>query len=244
MSSGLSGRGTGDGERGPALEPAAGTPPGCARRPLRSSSKRRSVRSWSASCRSTTGTCRRPRAHCRCRGAISTRRSSDTDWRAVEKEEPHEREGPQRARLGSRDARGGQAAREAAGRRADTRPRRTDGAGLATSLDRRRGGGRRRIASRRSRTGARVGHGLVLGVGMLVWPYSHACGLKLVFYLIGATTVTIAGVWSALTSWKRRLGIAHTLSIILIIWGLGLAGRQLLPRLYGKTPVPFFCPEP
>jgi hypothetical protein len=79
---------------------------------------------------------------------------------------------------------------------------------------------------------------------MLVWPYTHACGLKLVFYLIGATTVTIAGVWSALTSWKRRLGIAHTLSIILIVWGLALAGRQLLPRVYGKTPVPFFCPEP
>src|SRR6266699_339972 len=52
-----------------------------------------------------------------------------------------------------------------------------------------------------------------------------------------------------LTTWLRvslglRLGIAHTLSIILIVWGLGLAGRQLLPRLYGKTPVPFFCPEP
>src|SRR6267143_112344 len=157
MSSGLSGRGTGDGERGPALEPAAGTPPGCARRPLRSSSKRRSVRSWSASCRSTTGTCRRPRAHCRCRGAISTRRSSDTDWRAVEKEEPHEREGPQRARLGSRDARGRQAAREAAGRRADTRPRRTHGAGLAGSPGRRRCGCRR-FASRWSCTRASVAH--------------------------------------------------------------------------------------
>ncbi len=90
-------------------------------------------------------------------------------------------------------------------------------------------------------TWMRVGLGLALGVGMLVWPYAHACGLKLVFYLIGATTVTVAGVWSALTSWKRRLGIAHALSIILIIWGLALAGRQLLPRVYGKTPVPFFC---
>ena len=93
-------------------------------------------------------------------------------------------------------------------------------------------------------TWLRVGLGLALGVGMLVWPYTHACGLKLVFYLVGATAVTVAGVWSALTSWKRRLGIAHTFSIILIIWGLALAGRQLLPRLYGKTPVPFLCPEP
>jgi uncharacterized membrane protein len=90
----------------------------------------------------------------------------------------------------------------------------------------------------------RVGLGLALGVGMLVWPYTHVCGLKLTFYLIGATTVAVAGVWSALSSWRRRLGWAHTLSIVLIIWGLGLAGRQLLPRIYGKQPFSFFCPEP
>lgn len=93
-------------------------------------------------------------------------------------------------------------------------------------------------------TWLRVGLGLALAVGMLAWPYTHSCGLKLVFYLIGATTVTVAGVWSALTSWKRRLGLAHGLSIVLIIWGLALAGRQILPRVYGKQPIPFFCPEP
>ena len=92
-------------------------------------------------------------------------------------------------------------------------------------------------------TWMRVGLGLALAVGMLAWPYTHACGLKLVFYLIGATTVTVAGVWGALSSWRRRLGWAHALSIVLIIWGLGLAGRQLLPRMYGKQPIPFFCPE-
>jgi hypothetical protein len=93
-------------------------------------------------------------------------------------------------------------------------------------------------------TWMRVGLGVALGVGMLVWPYTHACGLKLVFYLIGATTLTIAGVWTALSSWRRRLGWAHTLSIVLIIWGLALAGRQVLPRVYGKQPIPFFCPGP
>ena len=93
-------------------------------------------------------------------------------------------------------------------------------------------------------TGLRVGLGLALAVGMLAWPYTHSCGLKLTFYLIGATTVTVAGVWSALSSWRRRLGWAHTLSIVLVIWGLGLAGRQILPRVYGKEPIPFFCPEP
>jgi hypothetical protein len=93
-------------------------------------------------------------------------------------------------------------------------------------------------------TWMRVGLGLALAVGMLAWPYAHACGWRLGIYLVGAAVVSVAGVWSALTSWKRRLGIAHTLSIILIIWGLGLAGRQLLPRFYGKTPVPFLCSGP
>jgi hypothetical protein len=91
-------------------------------------------------------------------------------------------------------------------------------------------------------TWMRVGLGVALGVGMLLWPYAHACGWRLGVYLVGATVVSVAGVWSALTSWKRRLGIAHTLSIILIVWGLALASRQLLPRVYGKTPVPFLCP--
>lgn len=93
-------------------------------------------------------------------------------------------------------------------------------------------------------TWIRVGLGLALGVGMLAWPYAYSCGFKLVFYLMGATTVTVAGIWGALSSWRRRLGWAHALSIVLIIWGLGLAGRQVLPRIYGKQPIPFFCPKP
>jgi len=91
-------------------------------------------------------------------------------------------------------------------------------------------------------TWMRVGLSLALGVGMLTWPWAHGCSWGLVWYVAGATVVTVAGVWSALTSWKRRLGIAHTLSIVLIVWGLALVSRQVLPRIYGKTPVPFSCP--
>jgi hypothetical protein len=94
-------------------------------------------------------------------------------------------------------------------------------------------------------TWIRVSLGLLLGVGMLVWPYSHVCGINLLFYMIGASTVTLAGVWSGITSWKRRLGYAHLLSLGLVIWGLVLAAGVVLPRVgYANHPAIWFCPEP
>lgn len=94
-------------------------------------------------------------------------------------------------------------------------------------------------------TWIRVLLGLALGIGMLAWPYTHGCGLKLIFYLIGAGTVTVAGVWSALSSWRRRLGWAHVLSIAVTVWGLVLAAREILPRtIYQQPNAHFFCPEP
>ena len=94
-------------------------------------------------------------------------------------------------------------------------------------------------------TWIRVGLGLALGVGMLVWPYSHVCGLKLIFYTIGAGTVVVAGVWSGLSSWKRRMGLAHLQSVGLVIWGLALAASVVLPRIgYANQSAIWFCPEP
>jgi len=100
-------------------------------------------------------------------------------------------------------------------------------------------------AASRLTTWIRVGLGLALGVGMLVWPYSHVCGLKLMFYMIGAGTVTIAGVWTAISSWKRRMGFAHLLSLGLMMWGLVLAAGVVLPRVgYANQAAVWFCPEP
>lgn len=94
-------------------------------------------------------------------------------------------------------------------------------------------------------TWLRVGLGLVLGVGMLVWPYSHICGAKLLFYMIGVTTLIVAGVWSALSSWKRRLGLAHLLSLGIVLLGLALAVGVVLPRVgYAGQDALWFCPEP
>ena len=100
-------------------------------------------------------------------------------------------------------------------------------------------------AGARLTTWIRVGLGLALGVGMMVWPYSHVCGLKLLFYTIGAGTVVVAGVWSGMSSWKRRMGLAHLLSLGLVIWGLALAAGVVLPRIgYANQAAAWFCPEP
>lgn len=92
-------------------------------------------------------------------------------------------------------------------------------------------------------TWARVGLGLLVGIGMPFWPYSHGCGFTLLFYMVGVLAVVVAGVWSGLSSWKRRMGLAHVLSQLLVIWGLVLAAAVVLPRVgYAKGAATWFCP--
>lgn len=91
-------------------------------------------------------------------------------------------------------------------------------------------------------TWARVALGLLIGIGMTQWPYTHGCGLRLIFYLVGVAAVVVAGVWSSISSWKRRLGFAHVLSQTLVIWGLVLAAREVLPRVgYAKQEASWLC---
>ncbi len=93
-------------------------------------------------------------------------------------------------------------------------------------------------------TWARVALGVFVGIGMTQWPYTHGCGLRLIFYLVGVAAVITAGVWSGISSWKRRLGVAHILSQALIIWGLVLAAREVLPRVgYAQAEAPWLCPD-
>ncbi len=80
-------------------------------------------------------------------------------------------------------------------------------------------------------TWLRVGLGLTLAVGITQWPYANACGLNLAVYLGAIVTVVVAGVWSAFSSWHRRLGFAHFLSLTVMLWGLFLAAREVLPRV-------------
>jgi hypothetical protein len=93
-------------------------------------------------------------------------------------------------------------------------------------------------------TWTRVGLGVLIGVGMTQWPYPHGCGPRLLFYLVGVGAVLAAGIWSSLSSWKRRLAVAHLLSQLLIIWGLVLGAREVLPRVgYARAQGVWLCPD-
>ncbi|MFL5545958.1 MAG: hypothetical protein ACJ8AQ_00250, partial [Gemmatimonadales bacterium] len=71
---------------------------------------------------------------------------------------------------------------------------------------------------------------LSLAVTMGSWPYDRSCGFPLLGYLSAVTTVIVAGMWAATASWKVRSGLAHTIALILVLFGFVLAGSELLTR--------------
>ena len=77
----------------------------------------------------------------------------------------------------------------------------------------------------------RVLLGLAVGALMTQWPYRHNCGLPLYLYMAAVVVVAVAGVWGALSSWKLRMGVAHLLASIVVVWSLVLGAAQVLPRV-------------
>lgn len=103
------------------------------------------------------------------------------------------------------------------------------------------GGGGGKLAT--FTTWLRVLLGLALALGITQWPYANACGFNLAVYLGAIATVVVAGLWSSITSWQRRLGLAHFLSLAVLLWGLVLAAREVLPRVgYARVARPWTCP--
>ena len=76
---------------------------------------------------------------------------------------------------------------------------------------------------------------LALGVGILFWPYGTRCGLPLFGYLASAGLITVAGVWSAVWTWRHRSSRGHALALVLTLWGAVIAASEILPRVgYAK----------
>lgn len=88
----------------------------------------------------------------------------------------------------------------------------------------------------------RVGLVVALAVGLPFWPYASRCGVGLAGYLAATAALVTAGVWSAISTWRARAPRAHALTLIVVLWGLALATREVLPRVgYAKAASEWVC---
>jgi hypothetical protein len=84
---------------------------------------------------------------------------------------------------------------------------------------------------------------LLLAVALPIWPYGNACGLQFFFYLGAATLALLAGVAGALSSWAARRGLAHLLSLCVVVWAGAMVAREVLPRAgYAAQSKTWLCP--
>ena len=94
---------------------------------------------------------------------------------------------------------------------------------------------------------ARLTLSVALGVAMVLWPYPARCGAGLAGYLAAVVVVVASGVWSSVWTWRHRASHAHTLSLLIVLWGLILGSMEMLPRVgYAKPdlrhPTAWACP--
>jgi hypothetical protein len=81
----------------------------------------------------------------------------------------------------------------------------------------------------------RVGLSVALAVGMMFWPYDAKCGAGLGLYLGAVSAVMVSATWSSIWSWRHRAARLHTLSLLLLLWGLILGSLDVLPKVgYAK----------
>lgn len=72
--------------------------------------------------------------------------------------------------------------------------------------------------------------------GLMYWPWPARCGLPVVGFTAATGSVVLLGVWSAIGTWRHRLGLAHFASLLVIVWGGVLGAREVLPRLGYAVP--------
>jgi|SRR5579862_7892443 len=77
---------------------------------------------------------------------------------------------------------------------------------------------------------ARLALAVLLGGAIVLWPYGAICGLGLGLYLGAIAVVVGAGFWASVWTWRHRAARAHTLSLLIVLWGLVLGGLEVLPR--------------
>ena len=91
---------------------------------------------------------------------------------------------------------------------------------------------RRERAERQGRRGVwwRLALVLVLCVAIVFWPYAVECGTGLYAYLGAESMIVIGGLWVAGWTWRQRMPVMHGVALVVALWGLALAGHQVLVR--------------
>lgn len=93
---------------------------------------------------------------------------------------------------------------------------------------------------------ARLALVVVVAAAMPIWPYPAKCGVGLAGYLAAVGVVIAGGVWSSIWTWRHRAPRAHTVSLLVLSWGLVLGGMEVLPRIgyaipNAAHPATWFC---
>jgi hypothetical protein len=72
---------------------------------------------------------------------------------------------------------------------------------------------------------------LALAAAINFWPYAHECGAALIAYVSAESVVAAGGIWLAAWTWHHRMPKVHTLSLIVVVWGMALVADQALRRM-------------
>ena len=85
--------------------------------------------------------------------------------------------------------------------------------------------------------------------GLMFWPWPAQCGGPLIGSTAATGAVALLGLWSAVGTWRHRLGLAHVASLLVVVWGVVLGAREVLPRVGYAIPssersAGWSCPAP
>ena len=72
---------------------------------------------------------------------------------------------------------------------------------------------------------------LMLGIAIIFWPFARECGKGLMSYLAATAVIILGGLWSSAWTWRARIGSAHALAVVVLIWGMALTAAEVLPRM-------------
>jgi hypothetical protein len=89
-----------------------------------------------------------------------------------------------------------------------------------------------------------TGIAVLLAVALLLWPFDRNCGIRLIFFIGAGGLALLAGVIGALNSWSSRSGLAHLLSLLVIVWAGTMVLLEILPRAgYARESRDWTCPQ-